>query len=268
MPNDKIEGAINTPQNEDTDKNPISDDGESDEIKKASELNDFEKMAFGFKKRIGKITAQKKAKDAEIDALKAEIKKLKSSKSSASSIEDLDSLESAQTLLEKTKSERREMLKLLSSSEDEIEISGKLYPRSEVVSYVEKLSEAIDEKIPSRILSLKKSEALSAKKEKIEELAKQTFKELEDEDSPMSRWVRAQMEDENFEANKLMLLAYAFKGLNVSKLREKLDSMPKNVSTSDAGLDGEDEDDFTPRTPKASSRKSGRLSFDEALNLI
>lgn len=236
-------------------------EAESEEIQKAGELNPFEKAAYGWRKRVDKLTYKNKEKDAIIAQLKSQVDEYrKREKGTSNALEEIETQEELDDLLYNVRSERRKMLDLLDSDEDEMEVNGKTYSRREVRGYVETLNEMLDVQIPAKKDKLQKKESRRKKLEENRELAKKTFPELQDEDSAMSHWVAQQMEDENLQENLPMLLGYAFKGLNVTKLREKIAGSKKPEK--------KPEDKPAVQAEVPNKPKEGRMSLDEFVNFM
>lgn len=237
-------------------------EAESEEIQKAGELNPFEKAAFGWRKRVDKLTYRNKQKDAEIERLKSQLGEYrKREKGTSNALEEIETQGELDDLMYDVRSERRRMLDFLDSDEDEMQLNGKTYSRREVRGYVETLNDMLDVQIPAKKDKLQKKQSRRKKLEENRELAKKTFPELQDEDSAMSHWVAQQMEDENLQENLPMLLGYAFKGLNVTKLREKIAGSKKPAQK-------KPEANSVAQADVPGKPKEGRMSLDEFVNFM
>ena len=160
------------------------------------------------------------------------------------------------------KSEKRKMLSLLEGGDDEVVIDGKEYSRRDVLGYIDRLDDILDSGIPKRAEGIRTRSVKAKKRSEIEELAKKKFPELQNEDSPMSRWVAEQMESEFLHENLPMLLAYAFNGLEVNRLREKVAAKKPAQKSAQAAQQGK------PNAGGEGISKSSegrRLSIAEAL---
>ena len=250
-------------QNENGDKVELDQEAEA-EIEKAGESNPFEKAALGWRKRVDKLTYQKKARDEKIERLEEEIRSLKKRQSSGASdrLENISTMEELEDYKLSLKSEKRKMLSLLEGGDDEVVIDGKEYSRRDVLGYIDRLDDILDSGIPKRAEGIRTRSVKAKKRSEIEELAKKKFPELQNEDSPMSRWVAEQMESEFLHENLPMLLAYAFNGLEVNRLREKVAAKKPAQKSAQAAQQGK------PNAGGEGISKSSegrRLSIAEAL---
>ena len=234
-----------------------ADEGE-DRLREESGKNKFEESAYGLQKRIGKLTAQKKAAYEEVEALKSQLAELQKKVAGRGAgagarpdpIEDANSEEELEKYAQFSRAERDAAIRLLSSQEDEFELGGKVYTRAQIVDYLESVNDALEYKIPARKAKLAAKSALESKRSRMAEEARKSFDWAADENSVGSQWVKAQLADPDLEANLPMLLGYAFEGLGVTKIR-------KNFATQKAKRRPAD----SPATPPPSAPKGAQPSF-------
>lgn len=234
-----------------------ADEGE-DRLREESGKNKFEESAYGLQKRIGKLTAQKKAAYEEVEALKSQLAELQKKVAGRGAdagarpdpIEDANSEEELEKYAQFSRAERDAAIRLLSSQEDEFELGGKVYTRAQIVDYLESVNDALEYKIPARKAKLAAKSALESKRARMAEEARKSFDWAADENSVGSQWVKAQLADPDLEANLPMLLGYAFEGLGVTKIR-------KNFATQKAKRRPAD----SPATPPPSAPKGAQSSF-------
>lgn len=234
-----------------------ADEGE-DRLREESGKNKFEESAYGLQKRIGKLTAQKKAAYEEVEALKSQLAELQKKVAGRGAgagarpdpIEDANSEEELEKYAQFSRAERDAAIRLLSSQEDEFDLGGKVYTRAQIVDYLESVNDALEYKIPARKAKLAAKSALESKRARMAEEARKSFDWAADENSVGSQWVKAQLADPDLEANLPMLLGYAFEGLGVTKIR-------KNFATQKAKRRPAD----SPATPPPSAPKGAQPSF-------
>lgn len=234
-----------------------ADEGE-ERLREESGKNKFEESAYGLQKRIGKLTAQKKAAYEEVEALKSQLAELQKKVAGRGAgagarpdpIEGANSEEELEKYAQFSRAERDAAIRLLSSQEDEFELGGKVYTRAQIVDYLESVNDALEYKIPARKAKLAAKSALESKRARMAEEARKSFDWAADENSVGSQWVKAQLADPDLEANLPMLLGYAFEGLGVTKIR-------KNFATQKAKRRPAD----SPATPPPSAPKGAQPSF-------
>lgn len=247
-----------------------ADEGE-DRLREESGKNKFEESAYGLQKRIGKLTAQKKAAYEEVEALKSQLAELQKKVAGRGAgagarpdpIEDANSEEELEKYAQFSRAERDAAIRLLSSQEDEFELGGKVYTRAQIVDYLESVNDALEYKIPARKAKLAAKSALESKRARMAEEARKSFDWAADENSVGSQWVKAQLADPDLEANLPMLLGYAFEGLGVTKIR-------KNFATQKAKRRPADSPATPPPSAPAKAQPSFRRpdgSFDKELAL-
>ncbi len=202
-------------------------DGE-DKLKEQSNKNKFEESAYGLQKRIGKLTAQKKAALEEVEALKSQLAELRAkaakgggeAREASDPLESLDSQEDIDEYAQSLRSERDAALKLLASGEEEFEVGGRAFTRERVAEYLESVNRALELKVPARRKAVAEKAAAAARRADMEKMARETFDWASDENSAGSQWVRAQLSDPELSSNLPMLLGYAYEGLGVTKIRK------------------------------------------------
>ena len=199
-------------------------DGEEDEADKAAEKNPFEKSARGLLKRVDKLTARNKAKDDEIESLKREIQELKSgrqqpedNKGAKSLVEEIKDSKQLDDFAAQTRSERDKVLNMLASDAPDFDVGGEVYTRDQLASYLKVLNKDLDENIPNKRKALSLDAEIQAKISENDNLIKETFPEFK-EGSAEDKWIEQQLSDRLFDANKKILLHYAWRGLGVSKI--------------------------------------------------
>lgn len=190
--------------------------------------NPFERSARGWQKRVDKLTAQKKAKDDRIRELESEIEALKSGRSEhkhentqqENPVERIATVEELDKYAADTRAERDKVLALLSSPDPDFEIGGQVYTREQVAGYLKILNADLDERIPAKRGQLSFGSALAEKAKENDALIAKTFPDFK-EGSAEDEWINEQLSDKFFEANKKVLLHYAWRGLAASKIEAK-----------------------------------------------
>ena len=202
--------------------------GESDSDEGVND-NPFEKSAKGWQKRVNKLTAQKKAKDDEIELLKREIQELKSGRSMAEKqqpkpaknpVDDINDLAKLDEYLTQTRVERDKVLEMLSTDAPDFEVGDTVYTREQILGYLKILNSDLDEAIPARRKSLAFGAEVKAKAEANDALIAKNFPDFK-EGSAEDEWIKEQLSDQFFEANKKILLHYAWRGLTLSQVESK-----------------------------------------------
>lgn len=190
--------------------------------------NPFERSARGWQKRVDKLTAQKKAKDDRIRELESEIEALKSGRSEhkhentqqGNPVERIATVEELDKYAADTRAERDKVLALLSSPDPDFEIGGNVYTREQVAGYLKILNADLDERIPAKRGQLSFGSTLAEKAKENDALIAKTFPDFK-EGSAEDEWINEQLSDRFFEANKKVLLHYAWRGLAASKIEAK-----------------------------------------------
>ena len=216
---DENDSGNNEMDNKDTDS---TDDSTSETD------NPFEKSARGWQKRVNKLTAQKKAKDDEIELLKREIQELKSGRSSTQQqqpkaknpVDDVSSLEQLDDLANRTRAERDKVLEMLSTDAPDFEVGDEIYTREQILGYLKILNADLDEAIPTKRKALSFQAEVQSKAKANDDLIAKNFPDFK-EGSAEDEWIKEQLSDQFFEANKKILLHYAWRGLTQSQVETK-----------------------------------------------
>lgn len=224
------EGTGVAPSDNGQGSNQAADDNQDDtpqevleQLETAAGKNKFENQAYGWQKRIGKLTAQKKQALAEIDELKRQIDELKSKKPQkpADPIDALASQEEIDAYAAQVAEERQSALRLLASPDESFEVSGATYSRDDILRYLESLDSVLQQRLPARAKALRDKSMLDAKSAEMQRHAEQSFDWYADKDSAGRKWVDEQLADPDLTANLRVLLAYAYEGLTVNGIRKK-----------------------------------------------
>lgn len=194
-----------------------------EQLETAAGKNKFENQAYGWQKRIGKLTAQKKQALAEIDELKRQIDELKSKKPQkpADPVDALVSQEEIDAYAAQVAEERQSALRLLASTDDSFEVGGATYSRDDILRYVDSLDAVLQQRLPARSKALRDKSFIEAKSAEMQRQAEQAFDWYADKDSAGRKWVDEQLADPELTANLRVLLAYAYEGLTVNGIRKK-----------------------------------------------
>ena len=253
-----------------------NDEGENDEDGEPNQDNPFEKSAKGWQKRINKLTAQKKAKDDEIELLKREIQELKSgrsqpqqqTKSAKNPVDDINDLDKLDEFTTRTRIERDKVLEMLSSDEPDFEIGDEIYTREQILGYLKILNSDLDEAIPARKKSLSYAAMLQEKSKENDALIAKNFPDFK-EGSAEDEWIKEQLSDQFFEANKKILLHYAWKGLTLSQVEAKYKDKSATTSTKKVLPPAPASSASSPRISASNVvSKDGSLNRDFAAKLL
>lgn len=201
------------------------DDGDGNQDQDGQDSNPFLKSARGWQKRVDKLTARNKAQENEIELLKREIQELKSGSSSPQKpaqnpLDDISDIDKLDDYAKKIQNERDAVLNLLSSDSPDFEIGGNVYTREQIAGYLKTLNSDLESAIPSKKRKLALSKQISDKTAENEKLISQTFPDFK-EGSAEDEWIKEQLSDPLWEANKKILLHYAWRGLTTSQIEAK-----------------------------------------------
>lgn len=256
------------------DDNPNGDD--THDSKNETDDDPFVKSAKGWQKRVNKLTAQKKAKDDEIELLKREIQELKSgrsqpqqqTKSAKNPVDDINDLDKLDEFTTRTRVERDKVLEMLSSDAPDFEIGNEIYTREQILGYLKILNSDLDEAIPARRKSLSHAAMLQQKSKENDALIAKNFPDFK-EGSAEDEWIKEQLSDQFFEANKKILLHYAWKGLTLSQVEAKYKGKSATTSTKKVLPPAPASSASSPRISASNVvSKDGSLNRDFAAKLL